>query len=319
MARVVGLFQLTEECMSIEPYANLTLQQLYERLVVPGLDEAVDRWLSEDLGEEGDVTTSSLVAPDISVRTEIRARQQGVIAGLPVVCRMIERCGGMLRVEPLAADGDLVEPGMRVLEIVGPLTALLPIERTILNLLGRISGVATLTRQFVDAIEGTGTVIVDTRKTTPGLRMLEKYAVRCGGGHLHRIGLYDAVLVKDNHIAALDDAELGPAVEALAAAARELSKARFIEVEVDHLEQLDALLALPEGTVDIILLDNMDVTSISEAVCQRNRRRPEILLEASGGVRLETVREIAECGVDRLAVGAITHSAVQVDFGLDAV
>ena len=221
--------------MSIDPYKNLTLHDLYERIVVPGLDEAIDRWLSEDLGEDGDVTTSSLVAPDITVRTEIRAREEGVIAGLPVVIRMIERRGGMLRVEPLAADGDRVHKGMRVLEVVGPLSTLLPIERTLLNLLGRISGVASLTRKFVDAIEGTGAVIVDTRKTTPGLRMLEKYAVRCGGGHLHRIGLHDAVLVKDNHIAALEEQELGPAVEALAAAARELTKARFIEVEVDRL------------------------------------------------------------------------------------
>jgi len=305
--------------MSIDPYENFTLQQLYERLVVPGLDEAIDRWLLEDLGEHGDVTTSSLVAPDISVRTEIRARQDGVIAGLPVVIRMIERRGGMLRVEPLAADGDLVHEGMRVLEVVGPLSTLLPIERTILNLLGRVSGVASLTRKFVDAIEGTGAIIVDTRKTTPGLRMLEKYAVRCGGGHLHRIGLHDAVLVKDNHIAALDAQELGPAVEALAAAARDLTSARFIEVEVDRLEQLDVLLELPEDTIDIILLDNMDTAEITEAVARRNRRRPEILLEASGGVRLDTARGIAECGVDRLAVGAITHSAVQVDFGLDAV
>lgn len=307
------------ESMSIDPYANLTLQKLYERLVVPNLDEAIDRWLSEDLGEDGDITTASLVAPDISVRTEIRARQFGVIAGLPVVIRMIERRGGMLRVEPLAADGDLVKPGMRVLEVVGPLSALLPIERTVLNLLGRISGVASFTRQFVDAIEGTGAVIVDTRKTTPGLRMLEKYAVRCGGGHLHRIGLYDAVLVKDNHIAALDDAEFGPAIEALAAAARELTNARFIEVEVDHLEQFDALLNLPEGTIDIILLDNMEIPTISEAVAMRNARRPKILLEASGGVRLDTARQFAETGVDRLAVGAITHSAIQIDFGLDSV
>lgn len=305
--------------MSIDPYANLSLEQLYSRLVVPNLDEAIDRWLFEDLGEEGDVTTASLVAPDITVRTEIRARESGVIAGLPVVVRMIERRGGMLRVEALAADGDEVKEGMRVLEVVGPLSALLPIERTILNLLGRISGVASLTRKFVDAIEGTGAVIVDTRKTTPGLRMLEKYAVRCGGGQLHRIGLYDAVLVKDNHIAALKDTELGPAVEALAAAARELTSARFIEVEVDRLEQFEALLRLPESTIDIVLLDNMDVSLISEAVSMRNRLRPEILLEASGGVRLDTARAIAETGVDRLAVGAITHSATQIDFGLDSV
>jgi nicotinate-nucleotide pyrophosphorylase (carboxylating) len=305
--------------MPIEPYGHLALLDLYERLVEPTIDTAMDAWLAEDLGDVGDITTASLVAPDLEIRCEVRARQHGIVAGLPILDRMIVRRGGMLRAEPLAADGDRIEPGMRVLEVVGPLSALLPMERTALNLLGRLSGVATLTRQFVDLVAGTKAQIVDTRKTTPGLRYVEKYAVRCGGGHLHRIGLYDGVLVKDNHIAALEDHELGPAVEALAEAARGHAGAAFIEVEVDRLEQLDALLELPDGVLDIILLDNMGPRMIEDAVARRDARRASVLLEASGGVSLETVRAIAEAGVDRIAVGVITHSAPQIDFGLDSV
>jgi nicotinate-nucleotide pyrophosphorylase (carboxylating) len=305
--------------MQIEPYGSLDLPELYERLVAPTLDEMIDRWLAEDLGDVGDITTLSLVAPDVETRCEVRARAHGVASGLPVLERMIGRRGGLLRAEPLAADGDRIEPGMRVMEVVGPLSALLPMERVALNLLGRLSGVATATRRFVDLIAGTGAVIVDTRKTTPGLRVLEKYAVRCGGGHLHRIGLFDGVLVKDNHIAAIDDHELAPAVEALAEAARHHGGARFIEVEVDRLEQLDSLLTLPDGVLDIILLDNMSPSMIREAVARRDKTRCDVLLEASGGIRLDTLRAVAEAGVDRIAVGAITHSAVQVDFGLDSV
>lgn len=305
--------------MQIEPYGDIDLHELFERLVVPTLDESIDRWLSEDLGDIGDITTLSLVSPDIETRCEVRAREHGIVAGLPILERMVARRGGLLRAEPLAADGDRIEPGMRVMEIVGPLSALLPMERTALNLLGRLSGVATATRRYVDVIAGTGAKIVDTRKTTPGLRVAEKYAVRCGGGRLHRIGLFDGVLVKDNHIAAIADDELASAVEALAEAARNHGGALFIEVEVDRLDQLDALLTLPDGVLDIILLDNMGPSAIETAVARRDAKRRSVLLEASGGVRLDTLRAIAESGVDRIAVGAITHSAVQVDFGLDSV
>ena len=305
--------------MSIEPFSELSLPDLHERLVVPHIDSAIDAWLAEDLGDAGDLTTDAFVAPDLEIRAEVRTRQPGVVAGLHVVMRIIEHRGGMLRVEPLAADGDVIESGTRVLEIVGPLAALLPIERVCLNILGRLSGVATMTREFVNAVEGTGTQIVDTRKTTPGLRRVEKYAVRCGGGHLHRIGLHDAILVKDNHIAMLEDGEFGPAVESSAVAAREQSGALFIEVEVDRLEQFDEILKLPEHLIDIVLLDNMSVEDITEAVLRRDLKRPDLILEASGGVRLDTVRRIAETGVDRIAVGGITHSAPQIDFGLDMV
>ena len=305
--------------MQIEPYGNLDLLELFDRLVVPTLDESIDRWLTEDLGDIGDITTLSLVSPDVETRCEVRAREHGIVSGLPILERMVARRGGSLRAEPLAADGDRIEPGMRVMEIVGPLSALLPMERTALNLLGLLSGVATATRRYVDVVAGTAAQIVDTRKTTPGLRVMEKYAVRCGGGHLHRIGLFDGVLVKDNHIAAIENDELAPAVEAIAEAARNHGGALFIEVEVDRLEQLDALLTLPDGVLDIILLDNMGQSAIESPVARRDKKRRSVLLEASGGVRLDTLRAIAESGVDRIAVGAITHSAVQVDFGLDSV
>ena len=202
------------------------------------------------------------------------------------------------------------------MEIRGPLSAILPVERTLLNLLGRASGVATATSRFVDAVAGTGAQIVDTRKTTPGLRTIEKYAVRCVGGRLHRIGLHDAVLIKDNHLAGLGD-HFAEAVESAAMACREQMRPRFIEIEVDDLEQFEAVLDLPSGTVDIVLLDNMDLAGIRQAVARRDQRRRALLLEASGGVTMDSVRGIAETGVDRIAVGAITHSAVQIDFGLD--
>ena len=300
----------------LEPYGDCQLGDLFDHLVSPGLDPAIDQWLAEDFGEVGDLTTSAFISPDVQVRAELRSRQHGVLCGLPIVRRIASRAAGTIESEPLAVDGDRVEPGTRVMEFRGPLAAILPVERTLLNLLGRASGVATMTARFVDAVTGTGAVIVDTRKTTPGLRKIEKYAVRSGGGVLHRIGLYDAVLVKDNHIAGLGD-DYVDAIEAAAMACREQMRPRFIEIEVDRLEQLDAILGLPSGIIDIVLLDNMDLATMREAVEARNQRRRGLCLEASGGITLETVRAVAETGVDRIAVGAITHSAVQIDFGLD--
>jgi nicotinate-nucleotide pyrophosphorylase (carboxylating) len=300
----------------IEPYGDCTPGELFEHLVSPTLDPAIDRWLAEDFGEEGDLTTSAFISPDVEVRAELRSRQHGVLCGLPIVRRIASRSAGTIESEPLAVDGDRVEPGMRVMELRGPLAAILPVERTLLNLLGRASGVATMTARFVDAVAGTNAVIVDTRKTTPGLRMIEKYAVRTGGGTLHRIGLYDAVLVKDNHIAGLGDGYVD-AIEAAAMACREQMRPRFIEIEVDRLEQFDAILELPSGIIDIVLLDNMELATMREAVEARDRRRRGLLLEASGSITIDSVRAIAETGVDRIAVGAITHSAVQIDFGLD--
>lgn len=304
------------ESRRLEPYGSCNLEELYQRLVVPTLDPAIDRWLAEDFGDAGDLTTAAFIPPDATARAEIRSRGHGVICGLQIARSIASRGAGTLETEPLAVDGDRVEPGMRVMEMRGPLASMLEVERTLLNLLGRASGVATATSRFVDAVAGTDAVIVDTRKTTPGLRSIEKYAVRCGGGRLHRIGLHDAVLIKDNHLVGIGE-RFSEAVESGANGCREQMRPRFIEIEVDNLEQFEVVLDLPSGTVDIVLLDNMDLPSIRTAVERRDLRRRSLVLEASGGVSMESVRAIAETGVDRIAVGAITHSAAQVDFGLD--
>jgi nicotinate-nucleotide pyrophosphorylase (carboxylating) len=219
-------------------------------------------------------------------------------------------------------DGQALTRGARVLTVRGAARDVLLLERTMLNLLGRLSGVASLTARYVHAArEGAPDVrVCDTRKTTPGLRALEKYAVRCGGGVSHRMGLHDALLIKDNHLAGVPLAELGAFVRGACERARRLAQGglSFCEVEVDRVEQLRVLLALPAGVVDVVLLDNMAAGTLRECCELRDAERPGLLLEASGGVNLGTIRAIASTGVDRVSVGALTHSAVQVDFGLDA-
>jgi nicotinate-nucleotide pyrophosphorylase (carboxylating) len=220
---------------------------------------------------------------------------------------------------PLASDGQTVAAGARLAELDGPVRTLLTAERLLLNLIGRLSGIATMTRQFVQAVQGTSACIYDTRKTTPGWRRLEKYAVRCGGGRNHRTGLFDAVLIKDNHLA-LMKLRPGEAVrrarDFLHAVLRDPAQAEamIIEVEVDTLEQLDD--ALPAAP-DIILLDNMSPSQLHAAVVRRDAVAPNIQLEASGGVNLRSVRAIAETGIDRISVGALTHSAAALDVALD--
>jgi nicotinate-nucleotide pyrophosphorylase (carboxylating) len=201
---------------------------------------------------------------------------------------------------------------------------LLTLERTMLNLVGRLSGVATQTARYVHAMrsangEAPRAKLYDTRKTTPGLRVLEKYAVRCGDGHSHRMGLFDAVLIKDNHVAGLSPAELPAYVRQASERARELAGGtlQFVMCEVDELEQLDALLTLPRGVLDIVLLDNMGVERLREAARRRDQMAPWLELEASGGVTIETIGAIATTGVDRISVGALTHSAVQLDVAMD--
>jgi nicotinate-nucleotide pyrophosphorylase (carboxylating) len=201
--------------------------------------------------------------------------------------------------------------------VSGSLRHMLAIERTLLNIVGRLSGIATLTRQYVESITGTKAVICDTRKTTPGMRNLEKYAVRCGGGTLHRIGLYDAALYKDNHLALIPAAQLAETVAVAAKQARTRNDVRFVEVEVDSLKQFHELLRIEPGVIDIVLLDNMSPSNMREAVKIRDTANPALQLEASGGVNLETVRAIAESGVDRISVGALTHSVTCLDVGLD--
>lgn len=297
---------------------ELPLDRLFATLVDRDrLDRLVALALEEDLGTVGDVTTEAIVPPTAVASAAIVARAAGTVAGLRVLEAILENRGRGLTWRVPRADGDEVRKGDVVLELSGPLAAILPLERTLLNILSRLSGVASRTREFVALVSGTKARVCDTRKTTPGWRELEKYAVRCGGGWLHRIGLHDAMLAKDNHLAAIPPDELAAAIAAAAASARRRHPLRFVEVEVESLDQLDRLLGLPPGVIDMVLLDNMDNGMLAEAVRRRDARRPGLLLEASGGVRLDTIRAIAATGVDRISVGSITHGAISLDFALD--
>ena len=269
--------------------------------------------LLEDLGRAGDVTAEACIPADARLRARFGARKPGVLAGLACVGVAVRAMDPAARVDLLKQDGDVLSPDDVVAEIEGNARALLSAERTALNLLGRLSGVATLTRTYVDAVAGTGARIADTRKTTPGLRALEKHAVACGGGLNHRFGLDDAILIKDNHVAVCGGVEA--AVRRARAMAGHLMK---VELEVDGLGQLDQALALVDEGVgpDVIMLDNFSLADLSEGV---RRAAGRVVIEASGGVNLETVRAIAETGVNVISVGALTHSASVLDIGLDAV
>jgi len=274
--------------------------------------------LAEDLHTAGDLTTTALVAESQQARVQVTARQVGILAGLPVAEAVFGKIDPSLCWETVLEDGSPLEPGVIVVTISGPLRSLLTAERTALNFLTHLSGIATLTRRFVDAIAGTDAAILDTRKTLPGWRTLEKYAVRLGGGTNHRIGLYDGILIKDNHLAAWSRAQpsatIADAVRAARQTATDDQNTIPIEVEVDTLDQLvDALDGLP----DIVLLDNMNVEMLREAVAIRNRTAPDVQLEASGGITLDHVAAVAQTGVERISVGAITHSAPAVDLALD--
>lgn len=299
---------------------TLSLPELFRSLTDHGmLEPLVGLALREDLNEVGDVTTRSVIPQGTWASAAVRSREVGVLAGGELISRLLEIAGvrGSLEFDAEIPDGRAVVPADVLGRLHGSLAAMLRLERLVLNFLGRLSGVATLTRRYVDAVEGTDAVITDTRKTTPGLRVLEKYAVRCGGGTLHRLGLFDAALYKDNHLAYLPPADLARGLAAAATKARRDADLRFVEVEVDTLEQFEAILAVGAGTFDVILLDNMPPEDLREAVRLRDERAPEIQLEASGGVTLRTVRAIAETGVDRIAVGEVTHSAPALDVGLD--
>ena len=264
--------------------------------------------LAEDLGRAGDVTAAACLPAGVTLRAAFAARAPGRVAGLDCARLAVSLLDGATQFEVVAPDGSDVERGDVLARVEGEAGAILSAERVALNLLGRLCGVATLTRTYVRAVEGTGARIVCTRKTTPGLRALEKYAVRCGGATNHRYGLDDAILIKDNHIAACGG--VARALERAKAAAGHLMK---VEVEVDTLEQLGQ--ALPFRP-DVIMLDNFSLTDLRAAVA---RVAGAVTLEASGGVNLETVRAIAETGVNAISVGALTHSAPVLDIGLDAV
>lgn len=272
--------------------------------------------LAEDLGRAGDVTAAACVPEGSRMRARFAARQPGVAAGLACVRIALEEMDAGAAIAFNAADGETFEAGDVLAEAEGDARAFLSAERTALNLLGRLCGVAALTRRYVRAVEGTDVRIADTRKTTPGLRALEKHAVRCGGGVNHRFGLDDAVLIKDNHLA------VGGGVEAAVRAARaHVGHLTKIELEVDGLDQFRQALALVDAGVgpDVVMLDNFTLADLAEAVRLRNASGASLMLEASGGVDLQTVRAIAETGVDVISVGALTHSAPVLDIGLDAV
>jgi nicotinate-nucleotide pyrophosphorylase (carboxylating) len=272
----------------------------------------IDLALAEDIGS-GDVTSRYFVPEDRMARAFIVSRTEGVISGAEVAQAVFRAVDASLGIAILVPDGSRVSAGAMVLRVEGPARSILTAERTALNFLQRLSGVATLTRRYVDAISGTGAAILDTRKTTPGYRMLEKAAVVHGGGTNHRIGLFDRAMVKDNHLVAENSLSI------LQAAIVKLKTDRpevEVELEADRLEQVEAFLGL-DG-VDYLLLDNMSLEDLRAAVAMRNGRTiPR--LEASGGVNLETVRGIAETGVDFISVGALTHSAPSLDLGLDFV
>ena len=272
------------------------------------IQSVVRNALAEDLGRAGDVTAQACIPADARLACTFGARQGGVIAGLACARLALAELDPTATFEPRVSDGDRVAAGTVLAEVRGSARAILSAERTALNLLGRLSGVATLTAQYVDAVAGARARITDTRKTTPGLRQLEKYAVRCGGGVNHRFGLDDAILIKDNHVAACGS--VGEAVRRAKAYAGHLMK---VEVEIDSLAQLDE--ALAEGP-DVIMLDNFSLADMRQAV---RKAAGAVILEASGGVNLDTVRAIAETGVDVISVGALTHSAKVLDIGLDAV
>ncbi|MGP8000942.1 MAG: carboxylating nicotinate-nucleotide diphosphorylase [Streptosporangiaceae bacterium] len=280
-----------------------------------GLDPAdtervVRTALDEDFRYGPDATSAATAGPGRAAVAEVVARQPGVLAGLPVAVAVLAAAGlDPAAAELLRPDGGQVSPGAAVLRIRGPLRELLGAERTMLNLLTHLSGVATLTRAWVDALAGTGVVLRDTRKTTPGLRQLEKYAVRCGGGANHRMGLGDAALIKDNHVAAAGS--VTAAIQAVRAAAPGLP----LEVECDNLAQVGEALAAGAG---LILLDNMGLAELRAAVAAA-RGYPAARLEASGGLRLAQAAAVAATGVHFLAVGALTHSAPALDLGLDVV
>ncbi|MEW4566568.1 carboxylating nicotinate-nucleotide diphosphorylase [Tautonia sp. JC769] len=269
--------------------------------------------LAEDLGRRGDLTAEATIPADATGSARFVARQPGILAGLPVVALIAGHFGLEQGFVAERADGDPIAPGTLLARVSGPMRAILSMERTALNFLQRLSGVASQTHRFVSAVEGTRAAILDTRKTTPGWRLLEKYAVRCGGGVNHRIGLFDAVLIKDNHLAWLASSG-DPIGRSIASARRLAPPGTVVEVEVDTLGQLDRALSCRP---DIVLLDNFAIADLAEAVRRRDASAPEVLLEASGGIDLRSVAEVARTGVDRISVGALTHSAPSLDIGLD--
>jgi nicotinate-nucleotide pyrophosphorylase (carboxylating) len=273
--------------------------------------------MEEDLGC-GDVTTDLLFQDGTPAKANIVTREEIVVAGLPVVEEILRQYDERLKMTAYFWDGQWAHVGSKLATIEGPLRSMLSVERVMLNFLQRLSGIATTTSRYVRAIKGTKARIYDTRKTLPGWRLLDKYAVRCGGGYNHRLGLYDGVLIKDNHLAELGE-DFPVRLREVVKEAKKVKGIKFVAVEVDHVDdQLNHVLKIPG--IDIVLLDNMGQWQLKHAVEMRDAmcgKKARPLLEASGNITLNNVSEIAQCGVDRIAVGTITHSAAAVDIGLD--
>lgn len=273
--------------------------------------------IKEDLGT-GDLTSELFGKNNKITKAHIVSREEIVVSGMDIAREILRQYNEKLKLKVLVKDGQSAHVGKRIATIEGPLCSMLSAERVVLNFIQRLSGIATTTRKYVRAIEGTKAKIYDTRKTTPGWRIPEKYAVRCGGGFNHRIGLYDGILIKDNHIAQLGK-NFHTKLAKIIDQARKIKNVKFVAVEVDHVDdQLNYVLKIPG--IDIVLLDNMGQWQLKHAVEMKNKMRTKAkkpLLEASGNINLTNVSAIAQCGIDRLAIGAITHSAAAVDIGLD--
>jgi len=288
-----------------------------KKLSIAKVRSLIQMAIEEDLGA-GDMTSELFFEDDTITRANIISREEIVVCGMPIVKEILKFYDKRLKLKVLVNDGESAHIGRKIGVIEGPLCSMLSAERVMLNFLQRLSGTATTTRKYVRAIEGTKAKIYDTRKTTPGWRILEKYAVRCGGGFNHRLGLYDGILIKDNHLAQLGR-NFYPKLRKIVEEARKVKGVKFVAVEVDHVDdQLNHVLKIPG--VDIVLLDNMGQWQLKHAVDMRNEmcgKSQKPLLEASGNITLNSVSAIAQCGIDRIAVGAITHSAASVDIGLD--
>jgi len=288
---------------------NMASPRITDYLTQTSLRRIVDHALEEDLGR-GDATSDAIIPADFFARAVFRNRDRGIIAGLGVVAMVLNAVDSQVNFDLRVQNGAEVEPGQELVVAIGAARSLLRAERVALNFLQRLSGIATLTSRYVRAVAGTKARIADTRKTTPGLRALEKYAVRAGGGFNHRRDLGDAVMLKDNHLAVITSLGLN-LQEAISRARQVLPHTLKIEVEVDRVDQIPQALA---ANADIILLDNMSISDLREAVQMINGRA---ITEASGGVTIATVGEIASTGVDLISVGALTHSAPALDIGLD--
>lgn len=303
------------------PGARDHAQVVWNERLVAEVRQSAQLWFREDCGLEVDWTSAALVDETIERSLAVTARTDGVIAGLRVIEVVVDEFQENLVWSSVIDDGDCVEAGTVIGHLSGSVRSILQVERVILNVLGRLSGVATTTRDLVEAIQETTCRIYDTRKTVPGWRLLDKYAVCCGGGFNHRIGLYDAILIKDNHLAAIHENGLSPA-DAVRRSREFIFKTfpasranqMVVEIEVDSLNQLAAVLP---SEPDIVLLDNMTVEELRQAVALRGDNAPDVILEASGGIMLENIFDVAKSGIDRISTGAPTHTSSWIDIGLD--